>query len=130
MQTLIEDLLAYSQTNTAEVAFQTTDLNEIIEEVKNELKEIIAEKQAIIEVQETCEANIMPFQFRQLIINLISKSLKFSRQETFPHIKIKCSVAEGQQLPIDLLSPDKKYCHLSVSDNGIGFDPPIQKSNL
>lgn len=24
---------------------------------------------------------------------------------------------------MDLLSPEKKYCHLSVSDNGIGFDP-------
>ena len=123
MQTLIEDLLAYSRTNTAEVKFLNTDLNEIIEEVKNELKEIIVEKQAIIEVLETCEANIIPFQFRQLIINLVSNSLKFSRQETVPHIKIKCSVKEGQQLAIDLLSPDKKYCHLTVSDNGIGFDP-------
>jgi PAS domain S-box-containing protein len=123
MQTLIEDLLAYSRTNTAEVVFQNTDLKEIIEEVKNELKETIVEKQAIIEVLETCEANIIPFQFRQLIINLVSNSLKFSRRESSPHIKIKCSVVEGQQPAIDLLSPEKKYCHLSISDNGIGFDP-------
>ncbi|MFN8349735.1 MAG: ATP-binding protein, partial [Spirosomataceae bacterium] len=123
MQTLIEDLLTYSRTNTAENVFQKTDLNEIIEEVRNDFREFLGENKAIIEVIETCEANIIPFQFRQLITNLVSNSLKFIKQGTLPHIKISCKVTEGRQLAMPMLSPEKKYCHLSISDNGIGFDP-------
>jgi signal transduction histidine kinase len=123
MQTLIEDLLTYSRTNSSESIFKNTDLNELIEEVKNEFREFLGDNKAIIEIIETCEANIIPFQFRQLITNLVSNSLKFSKQGAIAHIKISCKVIEGRQLDIAMISPDKKYCHLSISDNGIGFDP-------
>ncbi len=81
MQTLIDDLLAYSRTNTQEGKFEKTDLNKIIEEVKDDLKEEIQQKHATIEVEEMCEANIIPFQFRQLLFNLLSNSLKFSKPD-------------------------------------------------
>ena len=41
MQTLIHDLLTYSRTNTQERKFEKTDLNKIVEEVKEDLKEEI-----------------------------------------------------------------------------------------
>lgn len=50
MQTLIQDLLAYSRTNSAEYKLENTDLNEIIAEIKDELKEELKEKNATIEV--------------------------------------------------------------------------------
>ncbi len=65
MQTLIDDLLTYSRTNTAERKFETTDLNKIVEEVKEDLKEDLKDAQATIEATELCDANIIPFQFRQ-----------------------------------------------------------------
>jgi light-regulated signal transduction histidine kinase (bacteriophytochrome) len=52
------------------------------------LKEEIQEKQANI-VHELCKANVIPFQFRQLMQNLISNSLKYSVPEVKPHIVIK-----------------------------------------
>src|SRR5450432_980787 len=92
MQQLIEDLLAFSRISTTEHKFETTDLNIIIEEVKTDLKDTILEKNAIIEAAELCPANIIFFQFRQLMYNLISNALKFSHPNLPPHIVIKSRI--------------------------------------
>ncbi len=121
MQTLIQDLLAYSRTNTNERKLETTPLSKIIAEVKEDLQEELNEKHAVIESTELCEVNIIPFQFRQLMLNLVSNSLKFSYPNQPPHIRIKSEIANGIELHSHLL-PQKKYCHITVMDNGIGFD--------
>ncbi len=132
MRQLIEDLLAYSRINTNERKFEKTDLNIIIEEVKTELKDTIQEKHAIIEVIELCPANIIPFQFGQLMHNLISNALKFSNPDIPPHIIIKSRIVKGSKsinarlndkTGQEKLSPEKNYCHITVKDNGIGFEP-------
>ena len=127
MQTLIEDLLLYSRTNNAERKFEKTDLNRIVEEVKEDLKEELLQKHATIEATEMCEVNIIPFQFRQLMNNLISNSLKFSNAIHPPHIKIKSEIDEGINLKNEKLTKKIKYCHISISDNGIGFDPQYRE---
>lgn len=126
MQTLIEDLLAYSRAGATENKFEKTDLNDLIEEVKIELKEALLEKQATIEATKSCEINVIPFQFRQLLHNLISNALKFSKPGIPPKIKITSKHAAGRKLKNESLLPEKVYCHLSVSDNGIGFEPEFK----
>ena len=123
MQQLIEDLLAFSRISTTERKFEKTELNIIIEEVKTELKDTIQEKNAIIESSELCPANIIFFQFRQLMYNLISNALKFSHPNLPPHIIIKSRIVKGNILNNEKLSPEKNYCHINVKDNGIGFEP-------
>ncbi|MEO6168181.1 MAG: PAS domain S-box protein [Chitinophagales bacterium] len=127
MQTLIEDLLAYSRTNTAEQVFITVNIQEIVNEVKNEFREVLAEKNAVVEVSAMCEANIIPFQFRQLVHNLIGNSLKFSKAEIPPHIKIKSEILSDADSKAASLPPGKMFCHISFSDNGIGFDPKYKE---
>jgi PAS domain S-box-containing protein len=122
MQTLIQDLLAYSRTNTTERKFETTDLNEIITLVKEDLREELKEKHATIEADHLCAADIIPFQFRQVMHNLIGNSLKFSNQGNPPNIQIKSEIADGMDFENENLTPGKKYCHISFSDNGIGFE--------
>jgi light-regulated signal transduction histidine kinase (bacteriophytochrome) len=126
MRQLIEDLLVYSRTNIAERKFEKIDLNRIIEEVKAELKENIEEKHAIIEATEICEINIIPFQFRQLMHNLLRNALKFSSPQRPPHIFIKSRIVKGDKLNHLKLDGSKSYCHISVTDNGIGFEPEYQ----
>ena len=121
MQTLIQDLLAYSRNNSTERKLEKTDLNKIMAEVIDDLKEELKEKNATIEVNQLSTADVIPFQFRQLMYNLISNSLKFSIPEILPHIKIECEIADGNKFNHEKLSPQHKYCHIKVSDNGIGF---------
>jgi light-regulated signal transduction histidine kinase (bacteriophytochrome) len=123
MQTLIKDLLDYSRMGNEERVFQQTDLSKIIQEVKEELHEELQVKNAIIEYDEMCSANIIPFQFRQLMHNLISNSLKFSNPQHAPHIKIKSRISKGSSFNNSQLQPEVNYCHLSITDNGIGFEP-------
>ena len=69
-----------------------------------------------------CEANIIPFQFRQLMHNLISNALKFSKPDTSPHITIKSRNIICRKVNEANLTPGKEYCHITISDNGIGFE--------
>ena len=123
MQQLIDDLLAFSRINSSDHKFENTDLNLIIKEVKNELRDTIQEKNAIIEAGELGFANIIAFQFRQLLYNLVSNALKFSNPGIPSHIIIKSRIVKGSELNDQHFSPEKNYCHITVKDNGIGFEP-------
>lgn len=126
MQALIDDLLAYSRSNTEEGKFEYTDLRKIVAEIKEDFEEELIQKQATINFTEMCEACVIPFQFRQLIYNLLSNSLKFTRPETPPQINITCEILTGEQIKMKNLLPEKKYCHISFSDNGIGIEAEYQ----
>ena len=123
MQTLIQDLLSFSRLATTDRKFEVTDLTDIANDIKFEFTEVIESKNATIEVGKLCTINIIPFQFRQLLQNLISNALKFSKSDVPSHIIIKSKIAKGEELSNKKLEPDKEYCHISVSDNGIGFEP-------
>ncbi len=123
MQNLIADLLTYSRTKTQIQQFQNISLNQIINQVLEEFAETIEEKQAIIEVAELGEASVIPFQFRQMIYNLIGNALKFSKPDTPPHITIKNEKVKSSQVPGADPKTETEYYHFSISDNGIGFEP-------
>jgi len=129
MQVLIEDLLTYSRTKSSERKFEKTDLHTIIDEVKNHYEEAILEKKATIEIADLCEINVIRFQFRQLMDNLISNSLKFSIPATPPYITFKSNTVQGNVLYAEKpalagkLIAKVNYCHITYTDNGIGFDP-------
>jgi PAS domain S-box-containing protein len=127
MQTLINDLLSYSRTNIQERKFEKVNLSTIIDEVKEDLKEELEQKGAVIEISKTCEASIIPFQFRQLLYNLASNSLKFSNPDVPTVIKMNCEFNKGANLGHHGLSKETEYCHISISDNGIGFEPQYSK---
>jgi len=127
MQTLIEDLLTYSRTNNEKTAFKKTDLNKILEEIKEEFKEELLEKNGKINVEKLPAFRTIPFQFHQLMHNLISNALKFSDPSRPLHITIKSKIATGDKLKYNKLLPKKKYFHITVADNGIGFDPKFNE---
>ena len=122
MRLLIEDLLSYSRTNTLERKFEHADLNEILEEVKSELHEDIQQKKAVVISEGLGVTRVIPFQFRQLLSNLITNALKFSRPSNTPQIHIHAEMDKGSKLDNDQLLQDSMYYHICVSDNGIGFD--------
>ena len=123
MQTLIQDLLAYSRASTAEKRFEKTNLNKLVTEIVDDFKEEMDGKGATLIYHDLCEVNIIPFQFRQLLHNMVSNSLKFRNAKVSPIIEIKTEIVAGSKLKHSRLASDSQYCHVSFSDNGIGFDP-------
>ncbi|MBC7485371.1 MAG: PAS domain-containing protein, partial [Cytophagaceae bacterium] len=123
MQLLIDDLLVYAGVKEGKRDFEKVDLTKIVKEVIAEFKESVKEKKAIITTEGICHTEVIVFQFRQVIHNLISNALKFTHTTRFPRISIKCEITPGRLLKYDDISPETNYCHISVTDNGIGFDP-------
>jgi two-component system, chemotaxis family, CheB/CheR fusion protein len=134
MQILIDDLLSYSRNNTKAHKFENADLTKIVQDVISDFKETIDEKQATFESGDLGTANVIPFQFRQLIQNLIGNSLKFSSTKRLLHIIIKSEMLKGSSIPYKKdgfaevkILPETRYHHISLSDNGIGFEQKFDK---
>lgn len=123
MQLLIEDVLMYSRTGSLARKFEKIHLSQVIDEVKSDLKDEILAKNARITDENLCECSVIPFQIRQLFHNLFVNSLKFTSPERNPHIIVTSTIATGEKLDHSALDKEKEYCHIVISDNGIGFEP-------
>ena len=110
MRELIQDLLSYSQLHKQKLAFEKVDLAQVVHEIIKDLDLNIKEKEALINVSELPTIQGNPLRLRQLFMNLISNSLKYSRVGVHPVIKIESAAGD------DAVS-------VKVTDNGIGFDP-------
>jgi two-component system CheB/CheR fusion protein len=120
MTKLINDLLAYSRLSVNHF-FEHVDLNQIIQEVLSDLELSIDEKGARMDVDHLPELEAVPGQLRQVLQNIISNALKFTRPGLPPHIRVECRYLD--RLALDAPESDSgPYCRLTISDNGIGFD--------
>ncbi len=127
MRLLIDDLLQFSRTNKSEKVFEPTCLNELLENAKHELTQIIEDKNAIITSESLPHLNVIPFQIQQLFTNLINNSLKYSKENIAPIIDIKVSEVKASdeiEIPVN---DQSKYYKIIFSDNGIGFDSQYSK---
>jgi signal transduction histidine kinase len=111
MQSLIEDLLAYSRVTTRGQPFVPVSLAEVTREVLSDLELRIERTGARVEVGELPTIEADPTQMRQLLQNLLSNALKFQRPGETPRIRV-----EGRPLN------GSAAIELRVEDNGIGFD--------
>jgi light-regulated signal transduction histidine kinase (bacteriophytochrome) len=122
MQRLINDLLSYSRTSRGEQYFQQTDLNSVIEQVREELADKLAAQHASLIVEKLPTALVIPFQIKQLFTNLIENSLKFSRKDVDPIIQVKFITITGSSNEYAIPLGSGKYYQISIRDNGIGFE--------
>lgn len=121
MQLLIQDLLAYSRTNTKEKELVLTNLNVLVASVLDDLEQQIQETGSTINMGDLPELEVIPFQFRQLFTNLIANSLKFRRTDVPLVIDIRSERVKGSEIGQDSATDDYYY-RVTVEDNGIGFD--------
>lgn len=115
MQNLIESLLNYSSMDASEIKLIPTDLNLAVDEIKNNMIEIIEKRNARIEVEKLPTLSVIPVQFQQLLSNLISNGIKYSKEDVAPVIKINAEI-----IPLEEFA-GKQFWKINIADNGIGF---------
>ncbi len=121
MQNLMIDLVNYARAIKGDRNFLKIDLNLLMKEVIDELSLSIEEKKAIIEVGKLPVVEVIPFQIQQLFVNLISNSLKYSKENVAPQIKITHQQIAGDCARDGKAIDPESFYKIVVADNGIGF---------
>jgi PAS domain S-box-containing protein len=109
MQTLINDLLAYSRISTHAQTFAPTNCEVVVQEALANLMVSIAESGAVVTRDAMPTVNGDATQLTQLFQNLVGNALKF-RGEIPAKIHIGAKLKNGEW-------------RFSVADNGIGMEP-------
>ena len=122
MQMLIEDLLSYNKVINNGDRLHEVNLNEVLEEVRDELQEALEEKDGQILVTNLPNIQGVKFQIRQLFINLISNAIKFAKEDEHPIIKVDYKKAVRPLVSSSEKGRTGFYHCITVSDNGIGFN--------
>jgi PAS domain S-box-containing protein len=116
MQTLINNLLAFSRVTTKAQPFTPVNLAEVASGVVDDLEGRIELVKGRVEVGALPVIDAEALQMRQLLQNLIGNALKFHRPEEPPVVKVEAQIISAPD------TPARKLCQLTISDNGIGFD--------
>jgi light-regulated signal transduction histidine kinase (bacteriophytochrome) len=109
MEELIRGVLSHSKIRSQDKRFERTDLNEVIQKVKDNLSVSIEQTGAIIKCDDLPVVVADSLQMVQLFQNLIANAMKFRDPETTPEIYISWRNQGGDY-------------QFSVKDNGIGMD--------
>lgn len=122
MQTLIDDLLAFSKISREAKELHPIDLNQVFTKVLHDLDYSIesADAKINLSVHETVDG--ISSQLAQVFQNIISNSLKFTKPGQQPLINITSEIVLGSTLPTTAAIPQAMYCTIQITDNGIGFD--------
>jgi light-regulated signal transduction histidine kinase (bacteriophytochrome) len=110
MQRLVEDLLTFSRVGTQRRPFAPVDLEKLAHDVLEDLDDSVRGSGAVVRVGALPTISADAPQMRQLLQNLISNALKFTRDGVSPEVDITATVDDGRVT-------------LVVRDNGIGFEP-------
>jgi two-component system, sensor histidine kinase and response regulator len=113
MNTLIEDLLAFSKLGTRELKKSDIESQILVESLINEFKEAGDFKHEVI-IKELKNISGDLALIRQVWINLISNALKYSRKQQKPVIEIGSF-------------EENKETIFYIKDNGVGFNMNLYK---
>jgi signal transduction histidine kinase len=98
-------------------------MNYLLEDLRQEFREALEQKQAVLDFGPMPRLKVIPFQIHQLFANMLGNALKFARKDVAPYISIRAEVTTADRIP-DLTGVGRKpFYHITFSDNGIGFDP-------
>jgi signal transduction histidine kinase len=109
MSNLVRDLLEYGRARSLDLAPQELDIQDIIDDVTQSLRQTIEQKQADLRIGPMPRLVADPVQLHHVFLNLIANALTYTAAP-HPEIEIK---AEHQ---------DAAW-QFQVTDNGIGIDP-------
>lgn len=118
MQQLLIDITEYNKVRHLSSAFEYTHLADLMHYVSEELKDELHAKNAILNYEALPVVYGAQFMLKQLFINLVRNSLKFSKKNERCIINVYAT--QGNVHLPDIDSPP--FYEVKVADNGIGFD--------
>lgn len=121
LQALIRDILTFSKISIDKTVFVNSDLTPLVQDVLLELDDVIKEKEAEVHIEPLPSLAINPNLMRPLFYNLIHNSLKYSKKDVKPIIRIY-SETESVLDKLNAQKTKNKYSRIFISDNGIGFE--------
>ena len=114
---ITDDLLSFARVNKNDETLAETDLNEILQEAKQKIKQT-TEKKLEIESDRLPVIQGYPELLLQLFLHIMNNSIKFQLKDNIPKIQISYSISKADKTAG---KPDA-YQVISFTDNGIGFD--------
>ena len=111
MQTLIDDLLAFSQLGSAELQKGDVDLNELVQDVLGDFQAETKKRNIAWKVDPLPVVRADRSLLRLALVNLLSNAVKFTGARADTRIEIGCAPTPNGDAVI------------SIHDNGAGFDP-------
>jgi signal transduction histidine kinase len=108
MQTLINDLLAFSRVGRLNTGAATVDLDELFRRTSDALSIAVEESGATVTHDPLPTVTGDPTQLGIIVQNLLSNALKFRSPERRPEVSVTVRGADGMW-------------HFAVADNGIGI---------
>jgi two-component system, chemotaxis family, CheB/CheR fusion protein len=123
MSALITGVLNFSRITDSSKEYVRTDLNEVLDKVISDFDLLIKQKSALVSHNRLPVIDAVPIQMNQLFYNLLGNTLKFSREDSPPEIRITAEPFPASAVvKYPGLSSNYTYCKIIFSDNGIGFD--------
>jgi PAS domain S-box-containing protein len=129
MKLLTNDIHNYLELYNAGIKKESISPTTILQDIVRRIKEKIEEANAKIEIEELPTLSADPVLFSRLINNLIDNSIKFRKAGEDPVVKIKHTmINELKNVPVSLIG--RPYKIITVTDNGIGFEPTDKEFEL
>ncbi len=118
---IVNDILDFSKIESGklDISHKTFDIHHILKRINSLFETVSAEKNIAWEMKNDIPSGLLlsgdPLRIEQILINLCSNALKFTREGSVSVIAKRVSQNEG-------------HAHLSISvkDTGIGIDKPTQ----
>jgi PAS domain S-box-containing protein len=121
MKRLIVDILNYSRLSADDHQFDIVDLNGLVTELLEDFELVVTESNAFIVSDTLPCVEVNRGQMRQVLQNILSNALKFTRPGIAPEIRISATRLQAKSYDSPEAA-DGPFLLLTLSDNGIGFD--------
>jgi len=122
MRSLIDGFMDLAKSNTVTTPKEQCDLNAIVAEIVQRMREEIEFNKVLIEMDHLPTLRGNEIQYAQLFKNLFENAIKFRKLNTPPRIQVTARPSTDEEKELFGLEREKKYFTVEVRDNGIGFE--------